>query len=366
MTDLAARLARRIATAGPITVADYMAAALGDFTEGYYRRALTPDEGPLGAGGDFVTAPEISQLFGELIGAWLIDCWDRLGRPKPVRLVELGPGRGVLMADALRIGRHVPQWLDAIELHLVEINPGLRQAQADRLKDYRPVWHESLATVPDGPILIVANEFLDALPVRQLVHHQGAWRERLVGWQAEGGFHYALSRGPSPLTLLVPPNLPPAAEGTIFEISPAAIAVVTDIARRVVRQGGAALLIDYGRAESTLGGTLQAVRAHKMVDVLRDPGRSDLSAHVDFGVLGRVAKEAGAAVHGPTTQGAFLTELGIKIRAERLKGGAPPDQALALEASVARLIEPSQMGTLFKVAAIATPALDVAGFGKPT
>jgi NADH dehydrogenase [ubiquinone] 1 alpha subcomplex assembly factor 7 len=187
LNPLGQRLAERIARSGPITVADYMAAALADTEHGYYRRA-----DPLGAGGDFTTAPEISQLFGELIGAWLIDCWDQAGRPEHVNLVELGPGRGTLMADMLRVARRAPDWLKAITVHLVEINPRLRQAQAASLAAYAPYWHEAFATVPDGPVMLVANEFLDALPVRQLVFRNDAWRERLVDWTGETGFHFRL------------------------------------------------------------------------------------------------------------------------------------------------------------------------------
>src|ERR1700733_9338869 len=202
--NLAERLENRIAGAGPITVADYMASALTDPDFGYYTRAR-PDGGePLGAAGDFTTAPEISQLFGELIGAWLIDCWRQAGSPDPVNLVELGPGRGTLMADIMRVAQHVPEWRNAIRLHLVELGPSFRQRQAETLTGVAPQWHEALATVPDGPVMLVANEFLDALPIRQLVFWDGAWRERLVGWSQDAGFHFTLSSGSSTLSLLAP------------------------------------------------------------------------------------------------------------------------------------------------------------------
>jgi NADH dehydrogenase [ubiquinone] 1 alpha subcomplex assembly factor 7 len=365
VTDLASRLARRIAAGGPITIADYMAAALADPTQGYYRRSFDGDEGPLGAKGDFVTAPEISQLFGELIGAWLIDCWDRLGRPSPLNLVELGPGRGVLMADALRVGRRHPDWMSAIRLHLVEINPSLRSRQAERLAAWMPVWHETLADLPDGPTLLVANEFLDAMPIRQLVRHAGAWRERLVGLGPDGGFRFVLAQGPSPLGLLVPQGLSQAPEGSVFELSPAAIRIVDEVARRIVREGGAALLIDYGRTDAELGDTLQAVLGHRKTAVLENPGRADLSAHVDFSALRRVALEIGAATFGPISQGQFLTTLGIGLRAELLKAGKPGDQADAVDAGMARLVEPAQMGELFKVLVVAGPSASVAGFASP-
>jgi len=355
---LAERLAEHITRSGPITVADYMTAALGDPDHGYYRTA-----DPVGATGDFTTAPEISQLFGELIAAWLIDCWEQGGRPCPVNLVELGPGRGTLMADIMRVGRHAPDWLKAVQLHLVEINPRLRRAQAERLSAHAPQWHESLSTVPEGPVLLVANEFLDALPIRQFVFWNGAWRERMVDWMSDGGFQFALSAGPSALSLLLPANLP-VTQGDVYELSPAVIAVGAEIAQRIARHGGAALIVDYGRTVSAAVETLQAVRAHRMVKVLDDPGLSDLSAHVDFDLLGRVAREAGAIVAGPVSQGAFLGSLGIGLRAERVKRGQPIDAAAALDQAVARLTDPAAMGQLFKVLAVTSPGIAPAGLGQ--
>jgi NADH dehydrogenase [ubiquinone] 1 alpha subcomplex assembly factor 7 len=357
MDSLTARLARRIAAGGPITVADYMASALSDPDYGYYRR-----NDPLGADGDFTTAPEISQLFGELICAWLIDCWDRMGRPNPINLVELGPGRGTLMADVLRIGRALPDWMAAIRLYLVEINPHLRELQAARLSTFNPQWRDTLSDVPDGPILLVANEFLDAMPIRQLVLSGGAWRERLIGWSAEAGFHFVLSQTPSPLGILVPAELSSGPQGAVFELSPAAIGLTADIARRIVKSGGAALLIDYGRSRSDIGESLQALRKHQMVAPLENPGEVDLTAHVDFGAVSRVAAEGGAIIVCLATQQSFLTKIGILERAERLKSQATPDQATAIDTALHRLIDPSAMGTLFKVLGLASPGLAPAGF----
>jgi NADH dehydrogenase [ubiquinone] 1 alpha subcomplex assembly factor 7 len=356
LSPLAESLANRIARGGPITVADYMAAALGDLEHGYYRRA-----DPLGAAGDFITAPEISQLFGELIGAWLIDCWEQAGRPPRVNLVELGPGRGTLMADIMRVARQVPEWLNAVRIHLVEINPRLRQAQAAVLSGHAPHWHEAFATVPEGPVMLVANEFLDALPIRQLVFWNGAWRERLVDWSAQSGFGFVPSAETSPLSLLVPAGIAPA-QGAVYELSPAIIAAGTEVARRVMAHGGAALFIDYGRGASGTGESLQAVHAHKMTDVLENPGEADLSAHVDFAMLGRVARNAGAAVAGPVGQGAFLNALGIGIRADRLKRGLSDAAAESLDQAVARLTGPEAMWQLFKALAIVPPGLRPAGF----
>ncbi len=357
MTPLAERLAKRIASTGPITVAEFMAAALADPALGYYRQA-----DPLGRQGDFVTAPEISQLFGELIGAWLIDCWDKVGRPSPVRLVELGPGRGTLMQDALRVGKLAPAWLGAIELHLVEINPALRKLQAERLAPHAPTWHESLESVPDGPLLLVANEFFDALPIRQLLFAGGQWRERRINWTSEEGFNFVPSPDPSPLGALVPTQIPALAEGAVYEFSPAAIGVASEIARRVNRFGGAALMIDYGRSAPEIGDTLQAVSRHARVDALAEPGAADLSAHVDFAALRRTVVEAGAGAFGPITQRDFLIALGIEIRARALSRSAAPAEAAMIERAVERLIGQGAMGALFKALAIAPPGTSPAGF----
>ena len=357
MSPLAERIARRIASTGPITIAEFMAAALADPEHGYYRTA-----DPLGRQGDFITAPEISQLFGELIGAWLIDCWDKLGRPNPVQLVELGPGRGTLLRDALRVGKLAPAWLAAIELHLVEINPELRRLQAEGLAPYAPTWHEGPDTIPDGPTLLVANEFFDALPIRQLVWAGDRWRERRIGWDPAGGLGFTLSRDASPLGALVPTQIPDLIEGAVYELSPAAIGVANEIARRLSRFGGAALIIDYGRTQPEIGDTLQAVRKHLRVGALDEPGTADLSAHVDFASLRRAAREAGSATFGPVTQRAFLVALGIEARARALCRNATPAQAAMIEKAVERLIGLDAMGALFKALAIAPPGTSPAGF----
>jgi NADH dehydrogenase [ubiquinone] 1 alpha subcomplex assembly factor 7 len=308
---------------------------------------------PVGAAGDFTTSPEISQVFGEVIGAWLIDCWRRLGRPDPVRLVELGPGRGTLMADILRVGRTSPEWLRAIDIHLVEINPDLRRHQAQVLADRRPRWHESFQSIPDGPILLVANEFLDALPIRQLVRHGDVWRERMVGVTADGDFTFVAGPSPSPLAALIPAV--EQLEGSVFELPLTAIGVVTDLARRIVTQAGAALLIDYGRETSAVGDTLQGVARHASRSALTDPGEIDLSAHVDFALLARAAREAGAVIAGPIAQREFLIRCGIDARTESLKAAATPDQSIAIDEGVRRLTDPLGMGCLFKALAIGSP-----------
>ena len=340
MTELGRLIARRIALTGPITLADFMAEALGHPTLGYYRRAA-----PLGSAGDFITAPEISQMFGELLGAWLADRWMAMGQPSPVRLVELGPGRGVLMEDALRATRGVPGFHAASDLHLVEINATLRVEQQRRLVAHSPSWHERLDDVPDGPLLLIANEFFDALPVRQFHKTVTGWHERMVGLAADGeGLALALAPGATPFASL----LPDAAVGAEAELCEPACAIAAAIGLRVKRHGGWALIVDYGY-DSGHGASLQAVRAHRGAGILDRPGETDLSIHVDFAAL---AAASGARTFGPVGQGAFLRTLGIAQRAESLKARASAAQRHALDAALSRLIDADQMGTLFRVLAV--------------
>ncbi len=350
-TELARLLRRRIAESGPITVADYMAEALGHPEHGYY---MTRD--PLGAAGDFITAPEISQMFGELIGLWCADMWHSRVAPGPATLVELGPGRGTLMADALRAARMLPEFAATLSVHLVETSPALQDIQRRTLAAHRVRWHRSLQSVPDGPALLVANEFFDALPIRQFELTVDGWRERLIGL-APDGTDFQFIPGPEPAPdSLVPPDTRAAAQlGDIAEVCPAGIAFAAEIGRRVAGDGGAALIVDYGHAVSAPGETLQAMRAHQAVDPLDLPGDADLTAHVDFAALSRAAGDAGAAVHGPVPQGLFLSRLGIAERVERLRRGATPDQVRDIETACHRLIADEEMGTLFKVLAI-TPS----------
>ena len=279
--SLGERLRRRIRAFGPITLADYMAAALTDPEEGYYRR-----RDPLGAAGDFVTAPEVSQMFGELIGAWAAIAWEQMGRPDPVRLVELGPGRGTLMADALRATSRVAGFHQALRLHLVEVGERLMERQREALSSWQPTWHAELGDVPSGPSIVLANEFLDTLPIRQLVRAGNGWEERLVGLN---GDDLAFVFGPTALAPLLPPSLEDALPGATVEVSPARIALVDLLARRLLSHGGVALLIDYGPPESRAGGTFQAIRSHKSWPPLAEPGTADITSHVDFGELARAA-----------------------------------------------------------------------------
>jgi SAM-dependent MidA family methyltransferase len=347
MTPLARELAAMIAAEGPMPVSRYMALALGHPRLGYY---ATRD--PLGAAGDFVTAPEISQIFGELLGLWAAHAYERAGRPKRVALVELGPGRGTLMRDALRaIAKAAPEFRQKLGLHLVETSPALRSLQAATLAGADPAWHDDIETLPDGPLIVLANEFFDALPVRQLVRNRGGWYERLVGL-SDGRLAFGLA--PIPVEAR---GLPEAPEGAMLEIGETALAIAGSLARRVSREGGAALVIDYGHVESGFGDTLQAVKEHRFADPLAEPGEADLTAHVDFAALASQVTAEGATVDILTTQAQFLEALGIDHRARQLIKAATPDQAAAIEAARTRLVDlsPTGMGALFKVLAFGAP-----------
>jgi len=342
MTPLEAEIRRIIETDGPISVADYMRLCLGHPQHGYY---VTRD--PLGARGDFITAPEVSQMFGELIGAWAAAVWQQMGAPREVSLVEFGPGRGTLMADALRAAKAMPEFADALSVHLVEMSPALREAQQAKLGAV--TWHSQIEDVPEGPCITIANEFVDALPVDQLVKGRDGWHMRMVGVVDD---HLAFVVSPDALPGRTEIEAP---SGAILESRhdrPVAL-----LARRIAGHGGAALVIDYGHAATGFGDTLQAVRGHRYADPLADPGESDLTTQVDFAALARTARREGARTHGPIPQGEFLRRLGIAQRAARLKQTATPQQAADIDSALARLTAADQMGELFKVLAIADPKL---------
>jgi NADH dehydrogenase [ubiquinone] 1 alpha subcomplex assembly factor 7 len=331
------RLARAITLAGPIPLSQYMGAANAH----YY---ATRD--PLGARGDFTTAPEVSQMFGELIGLWLADMWDRAGRPAS-RYVELGPGRGTLAADALRAMKRA-----GLEppVHFVETSPTLRTAQAERVPHAE--WSiELIGVEEDLPLLVVANEFFDALPIRQLVKTEEGWRERLVACQDT---MFLPIVGDRTFDQIIPPHLRIAEPGAILETSPASVAILRALAKRLLAQGGAALIIDYGYEGPATGDTLQAVRGHQYVNPFEDPGEADLTAHVDFATLREAAEIEGLVAYGPVTQGAFLTALGIDARADALARAAP-DRADGIAADRDRLVSDEAMGDLFKVIALTAP-----------
>jgi SAM-dependent MidA family methyltransferase len=355
-TPLGEKLTAIIAANGPVSIADYMRHCLADPEHGYY---ATRD--PLGPAGDFTTAPEISQMFGELIGAWLVHAWRAAGAPAGAILAEAGPGRGTLMADILRAASIDPAFIDAVSVHLVETSPALREKQQATLSSAKsPVtWHERIADVPGGPLFFVANEFFDALPIRQYIWKDGDWRERVVGLGESG--HLAFGIGPGrPGTSRLDLPVADAGEGAIIEICPAASAIMDIIASRIAASGGAALIIDYGHGQAAFGDTFQAVRNHAFADPLAAPGEADLTAHVDFAALARSAREAGAAVHGPIGQGTFLLAAGLLERAGRIGAGKDAKTRGTIEKAVERLAGREAMGALFKVLAV-TPA----GFVPP-
>ncbi len=337
---------RLISATGPISLMHFM----GESNARYYSR-----EEAIGAGGDFITAPEISQMFGELIGLWLADLWIRAGRTEPVHYVELGPGRGFLARDAVRA---MQRYGLTPRIHLVEGSTRMRDQQLAQVPD--AFFHDDLSTVPmNGPVLLVANEFLDALPVRQLIRTGDGWREVMVGLEGED---FVLVAGRQPMDAAVPEPRRDAPVGTVIETCPGAAATLFEVAGRLTGQGGAALFIDYGHLVQRTGSTLQAVKGHQKVNAFAMPGEADLTAHVDFEQMKQVALSRGARWMGSTTQGAFLTGLGIHQRAEALAEFAPHHREAIIGARD-RLIAPDQMGELFKVMALAAPDWpDGAGF----
>lgn len=348
MAGLASTLEALIAAQGPIPVSRYMAEALYHPRDGYYMSML-----PFGSLGDYITAPEVSQMFGELVGVWCVDSWRRLDIPiiesatrdEPPLLVELGPGRGTMMADILRTARRFVSFRAA----LVEVSPHLRGLQRNALNGEDVTWHDRLDQVPAAPFVLVANELFDALPIRQFVRLGDGWHERMVGLGPDGRLAFVAAPDTVPLDLA-------AAEGDVTEICPAGEALMTGIAERVVRDRGVALVIDYGRAESGPGASLQGIRRHRPHPVLDMPGSADLTAHVDFAALARAARAAGAEVHGPVGQGDFLMALGLGERAAALSRAGAENIGAAVE----RLAAPDQMGVLFKALAVVPP-----GFGPP-
>lgn len=350
------RLAREIALTGPMTVADYVVRCLHDPQDGYY--ATRP---AIGATGDFITAPMVSQMFGELIGLWAIELWRRLGAPERVRLVEVGPGDGTLMADALRAARLDPDFLHAVDLVLIEPSPPLRAAQARMLadSDVHPRWVSALDRIEtDAPVILIANEVLDCLPARQFVRTEDGWAERRIGVDDNGGLTFGLVKitgGFRRPEFSVEP-------GQTVEISDQQAAFGRDLGSLVKAAGGAALLIDYGRAKPEAGDTLQALKRHRKVDPLETPGEADLTQWADFPTVLEAAVHAGGDVTGCRSQGEFLRRLGIEHRAGALKAGRP-DAAATIDRQLERLVGDAQMGALFKACAIFSPrSLTVPGF----
>jgi SAM-dependent MidA family methyltransferase len=353
---LESEIRRLISIAGPMPVGHYMTLCLSHAEHGYY---MTRD--PLGSAGDFTTAPEISQMFGELVGLWIASVWRRMGSPASVRLIELGPGRGTMMLDAMRAARVMPGLRDALSIHLVESSPALERRQRQTLGGLElPLqWHRALPDVPEGPSIVVANEFFDALPVSQTVKKGGAWHERRIAIDGAGNLTFALAPEPMPyFTSTLPSTVRDAPDGAIYEWRPNHW--ILDLARRLVRGGGAALIIDYGHLVSGVGDTFQAVRGHDFTAPLTSPGLADLTAHVDFQALMLEAETMGARNHGPIEQAVFLTRMGIDTRCRALKAMVADHKAAEIEAARLRLTAggSSGMGTLFKALGISHPSLE--------
>ncbi|MGY6661409.1 MAG: class I SAM-dependent methyltransferase [Glycocaulis sp.] len=352
---IAANLRARMASQGPLPVSVVMMEALFDPMAGYY---ATRD--PIGAGADFVTAPEISQMFGELLGLWAAQCWQDMGSPESLVLAELGPGKGTMMADMLRAARAVPGFADALKVSLVEASAALKMVQGQTLaRAGVPVgWAKSLETIPAGPAIIFGNEFLDCLPVRQAVRVEGQWRERCVTLHPDDESRFAFVTGPviAEDDPFIPEALRDSPDGTLAELRPGDAQVVDALAARFSDHPGHALFIDYGPSLSEPGDTLQAIREHQKVDPLDAPGTADLTARVDFDTLAQRARAAGLDVYGPVEQGAFLKSLGMEQRAAAL-AASRPDQRGTIARQLHRLTAGEEMGVLFKVIALSAPGM---------
>ncbi len=350
MNDLEEFIIEHIRETQPLSIAEYMHFALSHADHGYY---MTRD--PFGVQGDFITAPEISQMFGEMLGLWAAVVWQGMGSPEKVNLVELGPGRGTLMSDMLRAGSAAPGFGDAVQVHMVETSPPLKTLQQQALEEidlaHPAQWHGAFDDVPDGPVIVIANEFFDALPIEQYFHAGDYWCPRVVDIKPDGdGLCFVLL--PPFDAPELPPGLLDVPPDTMVEVCPAGLDIVENVARRIVAQGGAALIIDYGHGESGTGDTLQAVKGHDHHHPLVDPGEADLTAHVDFGALGQRVFASGARAQGVVGQGAFLNRLGLRERADSLMAQATPEQVEDITGAVKRLTDATEMGELFKVMAI--------------
>ena len=359
-SPLQSEIKKLIKSSGPMPVWRYMELCLLHPHHGYY---LSRD--PLGREGDFTTAPEVSQMFGELLGLWAASAWKAIGSPPLLRLIELGPGRGTMMADALRALRVLPPLYQALSIHLVEVNPVLRAKQQATLSGPREVsWHDTIDEVPDGPAIIFANEYFDVLPIHQAVKCETGWHERIVEVDDSGKLAFGVATEPIPrFEVLLPPLVRAAPLGAVFEWRPDA--EIMKITSRVRDQDGAALIVDYGHVRSDVGDTFQAIARHSFADPLKNPGQADVTAHVDFQALMRAADDLGARVHGPVTQGEFLKRLGIETRAMTLMAKAAPEVAEDIAGAMQRLVGGGRggMGQMFKVLAISEPNLtSLAGF----
>src|SRR3954451_17035984 len=355
VSPLLADIKKLIHSAGPMPVWRYMELCLTHPRHGYY---VSRD--PLGREGDFITAPEVSQMFGELLGLWAASVWKAVGSPPQINLIELGPGRGTMMADALRAIRVLPPLYQALNVHMIEINPVLHEKQKTALSGVRNVhWHRSIDEVPPGPAIMLANEYFDVLPVHQVVRRATGWHERTVEIDANGRLAFGVAGEPMPrFEVLLPPLVRAAPVGAVFEWRPDA--EIMKIATRVRNNRGAALIIDYGHLRSDAGDTFQAIARHSFADPLKNPGLADVTAHVDFQALAHSAENIGARVHGPVSQGEFLTRLGIESRALTLMAKATPEVSETVSEALKRLIGGgrSGMGSMFKVIGVSDPRIE--------
>ncbi|BAM92162.1 hypothetical protein S58_61880 [Bradyrhizobium oligotrophicum S58] len=355
-SPLHTEIKRLIKASGPMPVWRYMELCLMHPEHGYY---ISRD--PLGREGDFTTAPEVSQMFGELLGLWAASIWKATGSPQQFRLIEIGPGRGTMMSDALRALRVLPPLYQTISVHMVEVNPVLREKQKATLTGLRNVtWHDSFDEVPEGPSVIFANEYFDVLPIHQMIRRETGWHERVVELDEEENFVYGAAADPTPgFELLLPPLVRAAPAGAIFEWRPNTQMMA--LAKRLRDQRGAAVVIDYGHVRSDVGDTFQAIARHSFADPLKTPGLADITAHVDFDALARTAEAVGARVHGPVTQGEFLQRLGIETRALTLMQKASPEVSADIASGLKRLTGGGRggMGSLFKVLGVSDPAIPV-------
>lgn len=363
MTKLLDNLIRRVQSEGPINLADFMSQALGNPEFGYYKNRV-----PIGKKGDFITSPEVSQMFGELIGLWSAVCWQKLGAPSKFNFIELGPGRGTLIKDAIRAAKRISGYLDSLKIHLIETSPVLTQRQMQVLSNFEKkcMWHETFEDVPDGPFFLIGNEFLDVLPIRQYVGVAGLWYERLIGFnQLRASLCWIKSSIPAAAEFSVPPGLIDRNDGVIWEICFEARKIISSISTALLERGGVAIFIDYGYTKQSGGNTFQAVRNHEYVDPLMAPGLADLTAHVDFEAIKQIAETSGIKVSGPVTQRLFLRTLGIEQRAEQLMTRATAIQKREIQTGLKRLIDDNAMGSLFKVIALSHPDnIDLEGFGN--
>lgn len=362
-TPLEEIIKQQIRDKGPMNLGTYMGLCLGHPTHGYY---MTRD--PFGTKGDFTTAPEMSQIFGELIGAWIADSWVKMGMPEKCILLECGPGRGTLMADAMRATKNVDGFHNSVQMHLLEMSPVLKKIQAETLAQYGATWHNDLSTLPtDIPVIVIGNEFLDALPSRQLTWHETGWIEKVINLDVNDTLRLhdieADEEVVEALTpFLIPPNI-----GDQVEVSLEQQCFLTELMDVVLKQSGIVLFIDYGFVHNVAGDTIQAVKNHRYCGLLETPGEADITAHVNFAEISQIAMKKNMTVHGPVSQGDYLKRLGISIREGLLKKNATELQRRDLEAAVKRLVgedaKNNEMGALFKVIAF-SPRSDIilAGF----